>query len=363
MSSIRGSFHEPFVRSIRAGRQIGTIASRRSAEIGLVVVGVSRGTHPTPTHVGQDPERRSGHALAYPSQVPDDLVRYTSADEDSARWAGFPFRPGDIVISTRSKSGTTWVQMICALLVFRTPDLPTPLAELSPWLDWSIRPRQEVYAHLAAQTHRRFIKSHTPLDGIPADPRVTYIVVGRHPLDMAVSLYHQGDNLDRRRMRQLLGQPEPDEEPHTRPDLHEWLTAWIHADPDPRRSLDSLPGVMMHLGDAWTRRDQPNVVLVHYADLIADLDGEMRRLAGRLGMSVPEATWPSLVEAATFERMRAQAERSVPDSSGVLIDPTAFFRRGTSGAGAEVLSPGELEAYADRAATLAQPELAAWLHR
>src|SRR4030095_14686803 len=115
-------------------------------------------------------------------------MRYTSPDEDSARWDGFPFRPGDIVISTRSKSGTTWMQMICALLIFRTPDLPAPLSTLSPWLDWLVTPRDEVYARLEAQQHRRFIKTHTPLDGVPLDPRVTYIVVARHTLDMAVSL-------------------------------------------------------------------------------------------------------------------------------------------------------------------------------
>jgi hypothetical protein len=64
-------------------------------------------------------------------------VRYTSLDEDSGRWRGFEHRAGDIVISTRSKHGTTWVRMICALLVFQTPDLPAPLGELSPWLDWA----------------------------------------------------------------------------------------------------------------------------------------------------------------------------------------------------------------------------------
>lgn len=136
-------------------------------------------------------------------------VRYRSADEESGRWLEFPFRPGDIVISTRSKSGTTWVQMICALLVFQTPELPEPLADLSPWLDWLITPRDEVYARLSAQRHRRFIKTHTPLDGVPMAPEVTYIVVARHPLDMAVSLYHQGDNLDRERIRQLTGAPVP----------------------------------------------------------------------------------------------------------------------------------------------------------
>jgi hypothetical protein len=137
---------------------------------------------------------------------PPPLVRYRSGEEDSGRWAGFPFRQGDIVISTRSKTGTTWVQMICALLVFQAPDLPAPLAQLSPWLDWLIIPRDEVYARLASQQHRRFIKTHTPLDGIPVDSRATYIVVGRHPLDMAVSLYHQGDNIDRGRVRHLTGQ-------------------------------------------------------------------------------------------------------------------------------------------------------------
>ena len=99
------------------------------------------------------------------------------------------------------------MQMICALLIFQTPELPAPLAELSPWLDHLIAPREQVYARLAAQQHRRLIKTHTPLDGIPLDSRATYIVTARHPLDMAVSLYHQGDNIDRARVRQLTGQP------------------------------------------------------------------------------------------------------------------------------------------------------------
>ena len=112
--------------------------------------------------------------------------RYQSHDEDSARWLGFPFRDDDIVISTRSKTGTTWVQMICALLIFQQPRLPAPIAQLSPWLDHLIAPRQQVFAQLAAQEHRRFNKTHTPLDGVPLDARVTYLVTARHPLDVAV---------------------------------------------------------------------------------------------------------------------------------------------------------------------------------
>lgn len=36
------------------------------------------------------------------------------------------------------------------------------------WLDWLVNPRDDVSAHLSAQAHRRFIKTHTPLDGCPA---------------------------------------------------------------------------------------------------------------------------------------------------------------------------------------------------
>lgn len=290
-------------------------------------------------------------------------VRYRSSEEDSARWLGFRFRPGDIVISTRSKSGTTWIQMICALLVFQTPDLPASLDRLSPWLDWLVRPREEVFAQLETQQHRRFIKTHTPLDGVPLDPRVTYVVVARHPLDAAVSLFHQGDNLDRARLRQLTGQPEPEGAPAPRPPLREWLVSWIDRDVDPRLELDSLPGVMWHLSDAWARRGEPNVVLVHYDELSADLEGEMRRLADRLDVPVPEALWPDLAAAAGFEAMRDRAARVAPDPAGVLKDRAAFFRQGRSGAGSELLDHAELRRYHDRSAELAPRDMLAWLHR
>ncbi|HYY17504.1 MAG TPA: sulfotransferase domain-containing protein [Streptosporangiaceae bacterium] len=299
--------------------------------------------------------------LYYARRVGSIPFRYQSPEEDSARWLGFPFRDGDIVISTRSKTGTTWVQMICALLVFQTPDLPAPLGQLSPWLDHLIAPRDQVYARLAAQQHRRFIKTHTPLDGIPLDPRVTYLVTARHPLDMAVSLYHQGANIDRARVRQLTGQPGPAGPPPPRLPLRDWLPGWIASDDDPRAWPDSLPGVMRHLCGAWARRGEPNVLLVHYDSLSADLEGQMRWLAGQLGIAVPQQAWPALVRAATFENMRDSADTLVP-TAGILKSNTAFFRRGTSGAGREILSGQELAAYYARVAQLAPPDMLTWLH-
>jgi aryl sulfotransferase len=292
------------------------------------------------------------------SEVP---YRYRSPDEDSHRWLEFRFRDGDIVISTRSKSGTTWMQMICALLVFQSPHLPVPLSRLSPWLDWLVSPLEEVLESLEGQQHRRFLKTHTPLDGVPLVSAATYIVVARHPLDMAVSLYHQSANLDRERIAELTGRPATDVRPR-RP-IEQWLPAWVERRCDPRDELDSLPGVLWHLSDAWQRRNEPNVVLVHYEDLRRDLAGEMRRIAARLGIGVPEGRWPRLVEAATFEAMRSRADLLVPDASGVLKSRQAFFRRGTSGSGRELLAADQLAEYRSRTAELAPPDLLTWLHR
>jgi aryl sulfotransferase len=290
-------------------------------------------------------------------------VRYQSPDEDSGRWDGFPFREGDIVISTRSKSGTTWVQMICALLVFRSPELPAPLGRISPWLDMVTAPREEVVGRLQAQQHRRIVKTHTPLDGVPIDPRATYIVVARHPLDAAVSLYHQGHNIDRRRMAEMTGQPLPADPDKPRRPLHDWLVSWIARDALPTEEMDSLPGYMWHLSDAWARRHESNIVLVHYDDLSSDLAGEMRRLAGLLRIEVLEDRWPELVEAAGFEAMRSRAAEVAPGQGGILKDVSAFFRRGSSGAGRETLSAEEMNRYYQRTATMASADLLAWLHR
>src|SRR5437763_15408746 len=126
-----------------------------------------------------------------------ELKRYRSVVADSARWEGFPFRDGDIVISTPPKCGTTWMQRLVALLIFDTVELPAPVAKLSPWLDMQLAPLDDVLALLGAQQHRRFIKTHTPLDGVPYDERVTYICVGRDPRDAAISSHHHLDSMNR----------------------------------------------------------------------------------------------------------------------------------------------------------------------
>jgi len=295
------------------------------------------------------------------------MRQYRSWLADSSRWDGFEFRAGDLVISTPAKCGTTWLQMICALLIFGEAGLPRPLTELSPWLDIQTDSVANVRAALAAQRHRRFIKSHTPLDGLPFDERVTYLCVGRDPRDAAISSDHHLTNMRREvllKARQtvvgadptLAGAPERDEDPVAR------FWRWVEETAPPDEGLELL---LHHLGTFWDRRQAPNVVLVHYADLQADLEGEMRRLAGRLEIVIDEDNWPGLVAAAGFDRMRDRADRLAPQvtMAGLWHDPSRFFNRGTSGQWRELLDAAQLNRYWARVARLAAPGLATWAHR
>jgi hypothetical protein len=301
----------------------------------------------------------------------EDVVRrYRSWLADSSRWDGFPFRAGDIVISTPSKCGTTWMQMICALLIFGDPRLPGPLTELSPWLDIQTDTIANVLATLAAQRHRRFIKTHTPLDGLPFDERVSYVCVGRDPRDAAISLDHHRSNMNyeallKARDDAIRGGDLPSQLPEgvpSRPaDPVERFWRWVEGDTPPDDDLELL---LHHLETFWDRRQAANVVLVHYADLRADLEGEMRRLAGRLGIVIDEDAWPGLVAEARFDRMRDRASEVAPQVTidGMWRDTSRFFHRGASGQWRTLLGSQDMGRYEARVRQLIAPDLAAWVH-
>ena len=295
-------------------------------------------------------------------------VRYRSFVADNARWEGFALRPGDIIISTPAKCGTTWMQMICAVLVLDTTELPLPLDVLSPWMELQARAREEVIADLDAQRHRRFIKSHTPMDGLPQDPDVTYICVGRDPRDVALSWDNHMANLDLAAViaaRQKAvglddiaeffpnGPPQPAATLNGR--FHEWLTR----DQAHETGTSSLAGTIHHLSTFWAVRHQPNVVMIRYEDLLKDLEGQMRDIAARLGVKPAPERWPSLVNAATFNQMRASADTLV---GPYWKDTRRFFHRGATGQWREVLTAEDLDNYWARIEPLASPDLLTWLH-
>jgi aryl sulfotransferase len=276
------------------------------------------------------------------------MRHYKGFMADSARWERFQLRPDDVIITTPSKCGTTWMQTIVGMLLRDSVDLP-PIGTISPWLDMQIRTEDEVFGLLENQTERRFIKTHTPLDGLPMDPSVTYIAVIRHPLDVALSDRDHGANMLRERateMREAVsGRYEAptarDEAPDDPVDYLRWF---IDNDQPPTGSgPNGLDDYCQQIRTYWDGRAQPNVQLFHYADMWNDLDSEMRRVAAALKLQVDEVRWPAFVDAATLKSMRARADRAAPDAHlGLWRSTEEFFRSGGTRDWAALLSRDDI---------------------
>ncbi|MEV7323137.1 sulfotransferase domain-containing protein [Streptomyces sp. NPDC093970] len=298
---------------------------------------------------------------------------YRSELLDSTRWNSFTPRPGDIVISTATKAGTTWTQRIVASLIFQTVRLPRPLMELSPWLDMAMVPLPDVLAALDRQPHRRFIKTHLPLDALPFHPDVRYVVVGRDLRDLALSTHHHARSMSSPGPRAALaaavrahgdGAPASLRLPEVPEDVHAFWREFFTRSAYPWES-DGWPynSPTHHLGSWWEHRAEPNICLLHYQDMLDDLEGQTRRLADFLGIAVDDRTLPALVRACTFAEMKAKKDE-IWDSglTGSALGTWDFFHKGTSGQWRAQCSEAELALH-ERALRRLPEDLRRWLVR
>ena len=104
---------------------------------------------------------------------------------------------------------------------------------------------------------------------------------------------------------------------------------------------------------------------IHFGDLLADTEGEMRRLAFYCEIEVPEARWPAILDAVQLDAMRKDAKRDGGgDASSMIFEGgiDRFLFKGTNGRWKGVLSADDLALY-EQAATTLDPGLRAWLER
>lgn len=285
---------------------------------------------------------------------------------DSTAWDRFEPRPGDVVITTALKAGTTWMQTIVGHLIFQGREMPGPLWQLTPWLDTRGGGTvEEKLALLEAQTHRRFLKTHLPLDALPYAPEVKYVYVGRDGRDVFMSLWNHYRHLHPDLIERFNRTPERagDPFPACPDDIHEFFHLWISKSWFSWEH-DGFPfwSLFYHLQSWWDCRHLPNILFVHFNDLLADLDGQMRRVAHHLGIGIDEAIWPTLVDNATFKTMKVNAENVVAGGGGFLIGGAQrFLHKGTNGRWRGVLTKAELDLYETTAADRLSPASKRWL--
>ena len=276
---------------------------------------------------------------------------------DSTVWNDFRFRDDDIIISTYAKSGTTWVQQIVSQLLFNG-QTGLPVAEMSPWLDLRVPPKHIKLAEVEKQTHRRFLKTHLPVDALVFSPKVRYIYIGRDGRDVVWSMYNHHSNANQRWYEALNDTPGRVGPPIAPPpsSIHQYFNDWMARDGHPFWPF------WENILSWWNVRDLPNVHLLHFEALKKDMPGEIRRIAQFLETPIDETKWADILKHCSFDYMKANATRSVP-LGGAFWDGGAetFINKGVNGRWRDTLSPGESAAYQDKAITELGGGCAHWL--
>ena len=302
--------------------------------------------------------------MAVPHLVRPASTKIHSRIMDSTRWDAYRPRADDVIIATYSKCGTTWMQRIVSMLIFAT-DETMPVLSISPWLDARIfGPIEDMMAAAEAQTHRRFLKSHMPLDALPLYDDVKYIHVARDGRDAAMSLHNHFLNFTdaaRARISEIslndpkFGDPLPPTPGDPAVFFHDWITEG-DGDGDEGGSFFNVEN------SYWRERHRPNVLLVHYSDLKADREGEIKRIAKFLEIELPDTLWPRIIEAAGFDAMKRQGDALIPEAKMLWREgSSSFLNKGTNGRWRECVSPDDLKRYDEKVKSQFSPALARWV--
>lgn len=276
---------------------------------------------------------------------------------DSTIWNDFQFRDEDIVIATYGKAGTTWMQQIIAQLLFEgDPDLA--VAEMSPWMDLRVPPKEIKLAMMETQKHRRFMKTHLPVEALNFSPQAKYIYIGRDGRDVVWSFYNHHVNANQKWYDVLNDSPGRVGPPIERPpeDIHQYWKDWLEQDGFPFWPF------WENIRSWWEVRNLPNVLLMHYTDLKSDLPKGIRKIAEFLEIPINEERWDAVLEFCSFEWMKKNAVKAVP-LGGAFWDAGAqvFIHKGVNGRWTEVLSPQEILEYEQLADAKLGVECARWL--
>ncbi|MFQ3192043.1 MAG: aryl sulfotransferase [Gammaproteobacteria bacterium] len=276
---------------------------------------------------------------------------------DSTIWNDINFRDDDIVIATYAKSGTTWVQQIVAQLIFNGQE-GIEVAEMSPWVDLRVPPKEVQLEVLESQTHRRFMKTHLPIDALVFSPKAKYIYIGRDGRDVLWSFYNHHSTANKNWydvLNETPGRVGPAMQPPN-PSIIEYYHDWLNKDGYP------IWPFWENIRSWWETRNLPNVLLVHFENLKKDMPGEIRRIAEFIDTPIDESNWESILKHCSFDYMKENASKSAP-AGGIFWDGGAqsFIHKGTNGRWRDVLSKQDISQYKSRADKELGSQCAQWL--
>ena len=111
----------------------------------------------------------------------------------------------------------------------------------------------------------------------------------------------------------------------------------------------------------WDARKLPNVLLVHYARLKADLPGEFRRIANFLDIKINDQKLPRMLQHCSLEHMKERASHVEFLEQMFEGGGRTFVNKGTNGRWRDILTPSEIALCDEVAGQNLSADCAAWL--
>ncbi|XP_075555211.1 sulfotransferase ssu-1-like isoform X1 [Dermacentor variabilis] len=185
------------------------------------------------------------NSLYLGKHFPDDTVLSTLA---------YKPQPGDLIIVSYPKCGTTWMQHIVYNILMDAEEPEDPLDQVlrMPFLEMQ-GAEAAVYA-----PQPRVLKTHLPFHMIPYSPDAKYIYITRNPYDCCVSFYYHTRNNPPYQFSEGT--------------FEEFFELFLHGRVDFRDYFDNVLSWYKH------RRD-PNVLFLTYEELKTDTAGLVHRVA------------------------------------------------------------------------------------
>ena len=197
--------------------------------------------------------------------------------------AAYRPRPSDVIIAPFGKCGTTWLQQIFHTLRTGGDMDFDDISRVVPWIETSAMLGLDLEAPQRAEP--RGFKSHLAHGAMPKGAK--YIVAFRDPKDAFVSNYR-------------------------------FMEGWFF-EPGSISISDFAPGWLdraaqgqsywSHLASWWAERNNPDVLLLSYAGMIAEPEAHIRKVAAFCGIALDDALLKLTLERSLIDYMLVHKDK------------------------------------------------------
>ncbi len=239
----------------------------------------------------------------------------------SERFNGYIPTERDVLVCVYTKSGTNWTMQIAHQIAWRGAGEYAHIHDVIPWPDAMVEsfaiPLDSPDPLTASPTGLRVIKTHLEREFVPFNDQARYITVLRDPKDIFLSNFYF--------LKGIMWGP-------MMPSLDTWLDHFL----SPQFMLGSWA---RHTAGYWQVRQRPNMLVLTFKEMKADLPGTVRKVADFMGVALKQSEFEMVCKKSSFEYMRSIDDRFHPGLVTPWSDPRGrMMRRGERGESRRALS-------------------------